>query len=237
MRTFWLLSPEEIAKNLKRYKWRKKFFYANSLEISIKKRIFASEKRIMYNTNLIVMKQNFLLLGLIVLLFTACGKTKTESCTNYSPSIDSIVNQYIQETCASYKCSDSTYYVSVCFWRTKDSLRIHVTGCPFTLVPPPILPRTYASLEEQLEAYRKGDDFDFWCPVYGYYNNGKNQWVIVSYSDSIDVPLLQDIFRNKPWQHDMKYQEWYEEESYIETDMWFYKIEGSRLVLRRKDVW
>ena len=51
------------------------------------------------------------------------------------------------------------------------------------------------------------------------------------------MPLLQDIFRNKPWQHDMKYQEWYEGESYIETDMWFYKIEGDSLVLRRKDVW
>ena len=147
------------------------------------------------------MNKNIILLSILSLLFAACSRTKTE--TAYSPSIDSIINEYIQEIGESYQrldpshcVSDSTFYVSVCFWRTKDSLRIYVTGCPFTLVPPPILPRTYISLEEQLEAYRKGDDFDFWCPVYGYYNNGKNQWVIVSYSDSIDVPLLQDIFRS-----------------------------------------
>ena len=177
------------------------------------------------------MIKNTILLSIISLLFAACSRAKTETC--YSPSIDSIIDDYIQETCASYKCSDSTYYLSVCFWRTKDSLSIRVTGCPYSLVLT-ILPRTYASLEEELEAYRTGDEFDFFCPVYGYYNNGKNRWGVVEYSDSIDVPLIQEIFGDKPWHHDMNYREWYEEDDCIDTDLWFYKIEEHRLSLRRK---
>ncbi len=222
MRTFWLLSPEEIAKNLKRCKWRKKFFYANSLEISENCCIFASEKRIMYNTNLIVMKQNFLLLGLIVLLFTACGK--------YSPSIDSIIDDYIRENGASEDGSDSTFYVTVCFWRTKDSLRVHITGCADT----PIIPvRSFQTEQEGIEAIRNGEDMN--CPLYGYYRREKNQWVLVFNTDSRDLPIIRDMFVNKPWRHDKEYEKW--QLFGYETDLWFYKIEGSRLVLRRKDVW
>ena len=184
------------------------------------------------------MNKNIILLSILSLLFAACSRTKTE--TAYSPSIDSIINEYIQEIGESYQrldpshcVSDSTFYVSVCFWRTKDSLRIYVTGCPYALVSPPLRVPTFASIEEELEAYRRGDDF--YCPVYGYYNNGKNQWVAVVYSDSIDIPLIQDVFGNRPWHHDKKYREWYKEDYCIDTDMWFYKIEEHKLVLRRKD--
>ena len=182
------------------------------------------------------MNKNIILLSILSLLFAACSRTKTE--TAYSPSIDSIINEYIQEIGESYQrldpnhcVSDSTFYVSVCFWRTKDSLRVHITGCADT----PIIPvRSFQTEQEGIEAIRNGEDMN--CPLYGYYRREKNQWVLVFYSDSRDLPIIRDMFVNKPWRHDKEYEKWQLFGIY-ETDVWFYKIEGSRLVLRRKDVW
>lgn len=167
-------------------------------------------------------------ISFITMLFGGCSIVNND---RYTSIMDNIINVYIQEYCTYENCSDSTFYITVFFNRNRDSLSIQITG---SSAAPCLVIRQHVSVQKLNEAIRNNENM--WSPVYGYYNIGKNRWVIVYYTSPEDVPLIREIFHKKKWIYDKEFEKW-NRNSLEDTDIWFYKIVDDNLIQTRKISW